>query len=340
MSNDSHLFRTREQLEGEGCVLHGNVFEKDGEQFLPLYEAKMIHQFDHRWATYEGLQTRDLTHEEKNFPDYLVLGRYWVNANDVLAKITSLGWSKEWFFGIRNITNSTNERTVVGSIFPLNAVGHSLPLWLPFSSNVQYLLAVLSSFVCDFASRFKIGGMNFTFYIAQQIPVPPAERIGNSNQLNLGDTIFKWLQPRILELTYTAHDLVPFAADCGFDGQPFRWDEKRRFLLRCELDAAFFHLYLPSKSDGMWKKSEDETESELRVLTNAFATPRDAVEYIMETFSIIKRKDEAEYGEYRTRRVIMEIYDELQQASATGKVYRTRLDPPPGDNKCRHPSSS
>ena len=82
----------------------------------------------------------------------------------------------------------------------------------------------------------------------------------------------------MLELTYTAWDLEPFAKDCGYDGPPFRWDEERRFLLRCELDAAYFHLY---------------------------GIARDDVDYIMETFPIVKRKDEAQHGEYRTKRVIL-----------------------------------
>ena len=50
MSNDSYLFRMRDELEGDGWELVGNVFRKDGMEYLPLYEAKMIHHFDHRWA--------------------------------------------------------------------------------------------------------------------------------------------------------------------------------------------------------------------------------------------------------------------------------------------------
>ncbi|WP_162141327.1 hypothetical protein [Paucidesulfovibrio longus] len=73
-------------------------------------------------------------------------------------------------------------------------------------------------------------------------------------------------------------------------------------------------------------------------MTKAFPTPRHAVDYIMDTFPIVKRKDEAAYGEYRTKRVILEIYDELQQAMATGKPYQTRLDPPPADPRCCHPA--
>ena len=108
--------------------------------------------------------------------------------------------------------------------------------------------------------------------------------------------------PHVLELTYTAHDLERFATDCGYSGPPFRWDEERRFLLRCELDAAYFHLY---------------------------GIGGDDVDYILETFPIVKRKDEQAHGEYRTKRVILDIYDAMQQAMETGTAYHTRLDPPP-----------
>jgi len=53
------------------------------------------------------------------------------------------------------------------------------------------------------------------------------------------------------------------------------------------------------------------------------------VDYILETFLIVKRKDEQAHGEYRTKRVILDIYDAMQQAMATGTPYHTRLDPPP-----------
>ena len=86
-------------------------------------------------------------------------------------------------------------------------------------------------------------------------------------------------------------------------------NEERRFLLRCELDAAYFHLY------------DNE---------------RDDVDYIMQTFPIVKRKDEKLYGEYRTKRVILEMYDEMKRAMETGEVYRTRLVPGPGDRAVAH----
>ncbi len=90
---------------------------------------------------------------------------------------------------------------------------------------------------------------------------------------------------------------------------PFRWDEDRRFLLRCEVDAAYFHLY---------------------------AIARDDVEYILETFPIVKRKEMTRWGEFRTKRVILEIYDEMAEAMRGGAPYQTRLDPPLADPRAAH----
>lgn len=150
------------------------------------------------------------------------------------------------------------------------------------------------------------------FFILKQLAVLPPEIY---EQLPVWggkekETIREWLLPRALELTYTAWDLQPFAQDCGYDGSPFRWDEERRFKIRCELDAAYFHLYGIARED---------------------------VDYIMETFPIVKRKDEEKYGSYRTKELILTIYDAMQQAIETGQPYQTILDPPPADPRCAHP---
>ena len=207
---------------------------------------------------------------------------------------------------------------------------------------------MLSSFVCDYVARLKIGGSNFNFFLAKQIPVPAPHLFEqrapwNHNRESVGD----WLLPRVLELTYTTWDLESFASDCGWTGPPFRWDDERRFWLRCELDAAFFHLYLPADERGDWHPPRQpggnrhvETPEQLGELTDHFPTPRDAVDYIMDTFPIARRKDENPYGEYRTKRLILEIYDTMQTAAVTSEPYRTALDPPPADRSCRHPGHS
>ena len=143
----------------------------------------------------------------------------------------------------------------------------------------------------------------------EQLPVLPRGSL-KSNKLSSLGLSEDWFINRVLELTYTAWDLEPFAKDCGYFGPPFRWDAERRFLLRCELDAAYFHLY---------------------------GITRDDVDYIMETFPIVKRNDMKQYGDFRTKLMILDIYDRMQQTMDSGEPYQTLLDPPPADPRVAHP---
>ncbi|MGI6368221.1 MAG: Eco57I restriction-modification methylase domain-containing protein [Anaerolineae bacterium] len=298
MSNDSYLFRTREQLEGEGWALRGNVFWRDEERCLPLFEGKMLHHFDHRWATYDGPKTRNMTLQEKRNPAALPLPRYWVSRGHTQERLGT--WSRPWLSGFRDTARATDERTAIFSVLPTSAVGHKAPLLflkdLPPASPL--LLASLCTIVCDYVARQKVGGTSLGYFILKQVPVlPPCA---------YRDSVARFIQAAVLELTYTAWDLQGFARDCGYEGPPFRWDPERRFLLRCELDALYFHLYGIARED---------------------------VGYILDTFPIVRRRDEEQYGEYRTRRVILEMYDEM---AAGLEQYRTRLDPPPADPRVAH----
>lgn len=103
-------------------------------------------------------------------------------------------------------------------------------------------------------------------------------------------SLAEWIKPRVLELTYTAWDMKPFAEDIGFTGSPFIWNDDRRFQLRCELDSAFFHLYGISEAD---------------------------VDYIMETFPIVKAKDIQTHSTYRTKDTILSLYREYARPALT-----------------------
>lgn len=340
MANDSGLFRTREQLEADGCRLEGNVFRKGSERFLPLYEAKMTGHFDHRSVTYEGDSTRDLTAEEKNDPEVVALPRYWVTDADVAGQLQER-WEKGWLLGWQDVTDvNTMARTVNFAIMPRVGVGHTAPLMYTATEGdlLRVLPANFSSFVLDYVARQKIGGVHLTYQYLRQLPVlAPVVYAQPSGWSGSTQSLGEWLLPRVLELTYTAWDLEPFAEDCGWSGPPFRWDEERRFLLRCELDAVFFHLYLVAGAEGDWYRAEGETAEDVARLKKTFATPRDAAAYIMDTFRIVRRKDEDKYdGDYRTKRVILEIYDAMQQAMRNGRPWASRLDPPPADPRVAH----
>lgn len=314
MSNDSHLFSTREELEADDWHMTGNVFMKAGAQMLPLYEAKMLHHYDHRWATYrEDGSTRDLLLEEKQNADAVVLPRYWVPGREVDEKLGAKRWQRGWLLGWRDICRATDERTAIVGLFPRAAVGNNLPVStfaVRDGNQAACLTAMASSLAFDFAARLKVGGTHLNFFISQQLPVlPPADINPHAS----------FIAVRVLELVYTAADMASFAADLDDNGAPFRWDNSRRQQIRAELDALFFHLYGISREDA---------------------------EYILETFPIVKRKDEEKYDTYRTKNLILAAYDRMAEAGVSltnplvdGENYASTLTPPPGHGP-RHPESA
>lgn len=336
MSSDSHLFQTRQELEEEGWSLDGNIFRNGTAAYLPLYEAKMVGHYDHRALTYEGTRTRPMSCAQVCDPQAVVFPRYWVSDQEVRERLEDR-WDRGWLIGWHDVTDvNTMSRTVHSCILPYAGVGHTMPLVLLEIRSIEtaaFVVANMTAFGLDYVARQKIGGTHLTYNYLKQFPFVPPNDYGNRCQWSTTDSIKDWGLCRILELTYTTWELEPFARDCGHDGPPFRWDEERRFLLRCELDAAYFHLYLGPPEE--WGTDSSE-------LREMFPTPRDAVEYIMENFPIVKRKDIArtevkndageviQEGRYITKDTILEIYDEMAEAIRTGQPYQTRLDPPPG----------
>ncbi|MEU5278732.1 DNA methyltransferase [Streptomyces asoensis] len=312
MTNDSHLFRpavqsgeTFESLVEDGWTLMGNVLMRGDERLLPLYEAKMLHHYDHRWSTYEPHgTTRGMEANEKDHAQSVALPHDWLPEKEVEKRLAEKNWSADWLVGWRDISKPANERTAIGGVFPRSAVANSVALSLIDASKpdgVACFAACLSSIVFDFVTRLKVGGVHLNFFIFRQLPVlAPYQAEPHS----------AFIRPRVLELTYTAADMGGFARDLGDLGTPFRWDESRRQAIRAELDALFFHLY---------------------------GVPREDVDYILDTFPIVRRKDEAKYGTYRTKELILAEYDRMAAAGLTlenplveGENYTSTLTPPPG----------
>jgi hypothetical protein len=309
---------------------------------LPLYEGKLFYQFDHRYATYGGDGgVRYLSTADKQQPAFYVRTRYFVPDRIWSERIATEGYTARWVLAFRRITNATNERTAIFCILPKCIAGSQSPVvkTKQNAATVACLLANLNSIVFDFAARRRVGGTDLNHFIIHQLPVLPPSTLSLYSPISgPGQTVQDFLLARVLELTYTAWDLEPFAEDCGWKGPPFRWNEERRFLLRCELDAAFFHLYMPVEKDGDWLAGKDEAlREEMLLLRPSFPRPRDAVVYIMDTFPITRHKEEEEYGEYRTKRAVLEIYDAMTEAIRSRASYKTLLDPPPADPKCSHP---
>jgi hypothetical protein len=395
MSNDSGLFRNEASHDA-----------------LPLYEAKMIHQFDHRWSTYEaaaaaaprarasddgaesGVPVRDVTDAEKANPDYAVRPRYWIAAREVLARIARAPssvikpWlardtaaltdallcihddaelsallrlpsgtdllaatevllekrSPKWLMGWRGICRATDERTVISSILPLSGVGNSLPIAIfengLRSTSVCLLVGCLNSIVHDYVSRFKIGGINFNFFILKQLPVLPPSAYSSADIL--------FIVPRVVELTYTAYDMAGWAEDLwlSMDGSlrhavlaardraRMDNDYRKALALGAYLDPVMgFVPDATALENAPWepaKLAPFPWNPERRVVIRAeldaryarlYGLTRDELRYILdpasvmgddypsETFRVLKNGEMRDYGEYRTERLVLEAWD-------------------------------
>ena len=296
MTNDSHLFRTAAQLEADGFYpVQGNRWKKGEELYLPLYEGKMVQAFDHRAASVvvnlENLnrpaQPRIATLGEHSNPHWVPDPQFWISTGSF-----DWHWPLPWVLGFKEITASTNQRTMIASLFPKAAFGNKTPVFLPVEGDVDEETArykncaalLVANFNCmafDFVARQKVHGQTLNLYIVEQLPViAPADYDGA-----FGTTTARALvRDHVLRLTYTAHDMAPFARDLGFEGPPFIWDEEERRHLRARLDALYFHLYGLSRDDAA---------------------------YILDTFPIVRRHDEAAFDAYRTKDMILAYYNAL-----------------------------
>ena len=149
----------------------------------------------------------------------------------------------------------------------------------------------MNSIPLDWAARMSVGGVNMNFYIVKQLPALPPEAY-LSELTKDGITFAEAVATRVLELTYTAHDIGGFAASLGYDGPPFPWDEKARHRLRCELDAIFARMYELNRSQLEWILDSEPPGV---------------------SFPTLKRNEENRFGEYRTRRYVLHAFDQLQR---------------------------
>lgn len=302
MTNDSHLFKTKEELENLGFYLaEGNRLKKGKEEFVPLYVGKMIHHYDHRAASVEvnlenlhNAALSDIVSEamHKN-PEFFPSPQYWVDKTNI-----PLEQSISWVLAFRDIARSTDARTMITTITPRYPSGNKLPLLIPESSNdiksyldfCPLLLGNLNALAFDFVVRQKLQSTSLNWFIVEQFPVIPPEKF----EEKVGKIkISEFIRKEVLKLTFTAWDMEPFARDMGYDGDPFIWDEEERCHSKARLDALFFMLYEISEDDAL---------------------------YILDTFLIVKRQDESKFGNYRTKEMILAYMRALKAGDTKTKV--------------------
>lgn len=321
MANDSGLFRMAKDLEADGWRLEGNTYHKAEDICLPLYEGKMFSLYNHRFGDYAAKKPEykkndlpEVPAEQLASPTFRPMPQFWVDRRQVEGRLEGK-WSRQWLLAWRDITGAETVRTCIVSVLPHVAVGHTSPLILPHASpeQVACLYGTLCSFAFDYTARQKVGRLHLTFGVLEQLPALLPTTFTAPCPWSVQTPLSGWLVPRIIELTYTAWDLKPFAEDCGYQREPFGWDEERRFQLRCELDAAYLHMYFGTSE---WRQAPGEPAADFARLKEAFPTPRHAVEYVMDTFPLVRKADEERHGHYRTKQRILEVYDQLATPTA------------------------
>ena len=298
MTNDSHLFMTASQLEAEGFYpVQDNRWKKGDELYLPLYQGRMIGLFDHRANsvrvnlenTHNPYLSVEVSPAEHADPRFLPRSQYWVPDTKVSVGFPqSLGWTLVY----RRIARPTDYRTTIATIIPWCGVSYTIPMLRSANgeltaSDAACLQSTLSSFCFDYASRQKLQGASMSLGSLEQLPIIPPDDYDR----RFGDkTAREIVREHVLELTYTAHDMEPFARDLGYEGPPFVWDDEDRRHLRARLDALYFHLYGLSREDAA---------------------------YVLDTFPIVRRDDEKRFGRYRTKEIVLAYMNALS-AGDTG----------------------
>jgi hypothetical protein len=305
-AQDSGLFIEESHLQESGFTRNGLYWEADvsGHSevlYVPLYEGKMIGQFDHRAGTFDGCTSRpprgasipEPETSQKQHPGFEVEPWYWVSKSQATQRFGDADWSKGWSFGYRFGANPTNIRTVICSIIPFAAAPHVFPQILVNDrlscDRICGLFANLNSLVVDYVCRLKMSRQGLDAFIVKQLPILPPESYTESK--------LAFIIPKVLELTYTSHSVASFARDLGYTGLPFAWDEDRRAQLRADLDAFYAFAY------GL-------NREELRYILD----PADVKgpDYPSETFRVLKEKEIRQFGEYRTRRLVLEAWDRME----------------------------
>ncbi|MCU0318459.1 MAG: N-6 DNA methylase [Flavobacteriales bacterium] len=322
MSNDSGLFRKAGELSTKGFEAQGGRYVKEHEVWSPLLEGKLIWLYDHQY-----------TAEERGA---LTVGE----CSEYISSMEVPG-TERYLFLTRAVAHMENERRGICSVAPKSAVGNSaLVVQSPHWRNSVLFELSVNSLIYDYVLRIKSQNPNLNQFILRQQPI-----------VSIAAHYLDALLPSVLELQYTTWDIKAFADDLwreaegelrqalrtqweenrratgghgwvqpdwkeaypeidwafskgdeegaqgGIPFPPFKWDEERRAHLRAELDAYYALLYGLERDELRYILDPKEVHGE---------------DFPGETFRVLKDKEIRQYGEYRTRRLVLEAYDRLR----------------------------
>lgn len=279
MATDSNLFHDKQERTS----------------MVPLYEGKMIHQFEHRWVTFDPTwpkneHFRDVTQKEKENSDFVSNPRYWVESSEVKKKLKTKQWLKPWMLAWRDIARATDERTLIATVLPASmAAGNKAPLLFPDVAEEQAacLLALLNSLVVDYVLRSKQPGASVLIFILKQLPILPPDAFKQHD--------IDFICSRVAKLTRNAVDINAVWLT-NYPSYTYQKAEER-LQLRAELDAYIARMY------GL-------NREELQYILDPKAVKGE--DHPSVTFPTLKSNQEKEFEEYLTQRLVLQAFDDLE----------------------------
>jgi len=270
------------------------------ERMLPLYEGKMGLLYDHRYASFTGVGDTDIEQNHERQDDSLVLPRYWVREEVVDDRLARRDWGSEAaLLGHRRVARNTDERTIIASLIPFGAASYG---WIlsagPDARDSALLIAQYNSFALDYILRQFLSQPSIPQGTFGQLPTLPPDAFERLDPI-VGSGA-DWVIDRVAVLVGSGTEMHSLVREFGrADLLPVEWDHERRAACRVEIDAAMFLLFGVERAD---------------------------VEHIMETFPIVKRKDVAAFGSFRTKELILDVYDAMHAAIEAGVPYVSGLN--------------
>lgn len=256
----------------------------------------MVDQYDHRAKGYRSGRGRAAEWVLLEFgqPGKSIQPQWRVLRQRVPDKVVPR--LAKYRVGFCDVTSPTNERSLVATLIPPGCVAGDKVPTVSFAAEDEWALtvwlAVANSFAMDYIARKKVA-LKMSYTVLDSLPFP---RVGGT------DPIAKTLVPLVIRLACCGPEMTAFwnaragegwCEPVSADGSPpGAEDPDERFHLRAQIDAI--------------------------VARDVFGLTRDELACILDTFPIVRRKDEERYGEYLTKRVILEYYAAVPRDDLSG----------------------
>ncbi len=272
MGNDRHLFT-------------------DDPSGLPVYEGRMIDHFDHRAKTYVSGHGNSAVWQERPFgdPEKSIRPQWYIKEEDIPSKLGDR--TDHYRIGYMNVASARDRRSLTAALLPPGVIcGDPVPtLVFPDETTWAYmpLLAVMNALPTDWLARSKLTGAHLTLSVIDSLPLP---------RLTLDDPRTAVLAPLALRLSCTGPEMTPYwsamseygwcePVPAGMVPDDSFTDDVSRGAARAQLDALVAKL--------------------------VYELEREELGFILDSFPVLRRFEERAYGEFRTKRLVLEWYDKL-----------------------------